>query len=139
MSAEGLIKNNPKIILFDGVCCLCAAWVDFVVQRNTAQDIQFASVQSAQGQALLRWCQLPTDEFDTMVYIEHGQAYFRSTAFLRVVKHLNKGWPLLSIGRFCPSMLRDWLYDRIALNRYRLFGKREVCLLPTPALKARFL
>jgi len=82
-------------------------------------------------------CQQP--EYDTMVYIEHGHAYFRSTAFLHVVKHFGALWPLLGLGRIVPRMIRDWLYDRIALNRYRLFGQRELCFMPTPQLISRFV
>lgn len=139
MNAVTLVNTHPRIILFDGVCKLCAGWVSFVVARDPQQTFKFASVQSAEGQALLAWCGLPTDRFDTMVYIEQGQAYFQSTAFLKVVKHLNRPWPLLAYGQFTPRRPRDWLYNRIALNRYRLFGKREQCLLPTSALAARFL
>lgn len=139
MNAVTLVSTHPRIILFDGVCKLCAAWVSFVVARDRQQKFKFASVQSAEGQALLAWCGLPTDRFDTMVYIENGRPCFQSTAFLQVIKHFGSGWRLLSLGRTTPRQPRDWLYNRIALNRYRLFGKREVCLVPTAELSARFL
>lgn len=138
-TATDFITAHPHIILFDGVCNLCAAWVSFVVARDPQQKFKFASVQSPEGQALLTWCGLPTDQFDTMVYIENGQPYYKSTAFLHIIKHFGALWPVLSLGRITPHWPRDWLYDRIASNRYRLFGKREVCLIPTPELMARFL
>lgn len=139
MNGSELVKKHKKIILFDGVCNLCAAWVHFVIQRDPDSRIKLASVQSLEGQALLAWCGLPVNQYDTMVYIENGQAYFRSTAFLRAVKNFGALWPLLSAGRVVPSFIRDWLYDRIALNRYRLFGQRQLCLMPSPALVAHFL
>ncbi len=139
MKGQELVKNNPKIILFDGICNLCAAWVQFVIRRDPDSHIKLASVQSPEGQALLAWCGLPVSQFDTMVYIDNGQAYFRSTAFLRAVKNFGALWPLLSVGRVVPRVIRDWLYDRIALNRYRLFGQRQQCLMPSPELAAHFL
>lgn len=139
MSGQSLVTQHAKIILFDGVCNLCAAWVHFVIQRDPDAHIKLASVQSPEGQALLAWCGLPVNQYDTMVYIENGQPYFRSTAFLRVVKNFGALWPLLSAGRVVPSFMRDWLYDRIALNRYRLFGQRQVCLIPSPQLVSHFL
>ncbi len=87
----------------------------------------------------MQWCGLPTDTFDTMVYVEDGQAYFRSTAFLKIVAHLPFPYPLLGLGWVIPQMLRDWLYDRIALNRYRLFGRRSTCMMPDKTLAKRFI
>ena len=139
MNAQVMVKNHTHIILFDGVCNLCAGWVHFVVKRDPQQKFKFASVQSPEGLALLAWCGLPTTQYDTMVYIENGNTYFRSTAFLYVVKHFGALWPLLRLGRIVPRVIRDWLYDRIALNRYRLFGQRELCFMPTPQLTSRFV
>lgn len=139
MDISRLLENHPRIILFDGVCVLCSAWVPFVHQRDPAGRYHFASVQSEAGQALLAWLGLPIDQCDTMVYIESGQAYYRSTAFLKIVRGLAGPWPLLGAGRLVPAFLRDWLYDRIALNRYRLFGKHETCMVPTPELAGRFV
>jgi predicted DCC family thiol-disulfide oxidoreductase YuxK len=126
-------------VLFDGVCNLCNGWVQFVIARDPQARLRLAAVQSPAGQAILAWCGLPTDEFDTMVFVEDGRAYFRSTAFLRAVRHLSWPWPLLSVGRIVPRPLRDWLYDRVAKNRYRLFGRQESCMMPTPAIRSRFL
>lgn len=139
MNGNELVDKYSKIILFDGVCNLCAAWVHFVIKRDPQQKFKLASVQSTEGQVLLAWCGLPVNQYDTMVYIENGQAYYRSTAFLQVIKHFGALWPVLSYGRFVPVIIRDWIYDRIALNRYRLFGQRQHCLLPTPELAHHFL
>ena len=140
MNTTQLVQDHPKIILFDGVCNLCAAWVQFVVKRDKLGQFKFASVQSAEGQALLTWCGLPTTQFDTMVYIENGQAYYKTQAFFKIVAQFNWTWRVFAkVSQIMPVVIRDWLYDRIAQNRYRLFGKREVCLMPTPQLTNRFL
>jgi predicted DCC family thiol-disulfide oxidoreductase YuxK len=134
------VAQNPHIIVFDGVCNLCSGWVSFVYNRDIAGRFKFVSVQSELGKELLIWCGLPTNYFSTMVYIENGQAYFKSSAFLYIVKWLKFPWPpMWLIGRRMPKFMRDWLYSRVALNRYRLFGKRSSCLVPTGQLAARFL
>jgi predicted DCC family thiol-disulfide oxidoreductase YuxK len=127
------------IVLFDGVCHLCSGLVQFVVRRDTAGGVRLAALQSPKGQALLAWCGLPLDDFDTMVLLEQGHAYFKSSAMLRLMRHLAWPWPLLSLALVVPPFLRDWLYDRIARNRYRLFGRDETCMMPTPELGRRFL
>jgi predicted DCC family thiol-disulfide oxidoreductase YuxK len=134
-----ILANHPRIILFDSVCNLCSAWVRFVHRRDTQQKFKFASVQSDSGKALLAWCGLPTEYYNTMVYIEHGSIYTRSTAFLKIVQHFPFPWPVLYTGSLIPRTLRDWLYNRIALNRYRLFGKTAVCFTPSDDLSKRFL
>ena len=140
MNATQLVQNYPKIILFDGVCNLCAAWVQFVVKRDPQGLFKFASVQSPEGRALLTWCGLPTTQFDTMVYIENGQAYYKTQAFFKIVAQFNWAWRVFAkVSQIMPVVIRDWLYDRIAQNRYRLFGKRDVCLMPNAQLNQRFL
>lgn len=87
----------------------------------------------------MEWCGLPTEEHETMVYIEDGVPYFRSTAFLRAVRLLRFPWPALAVGLLIPGPVRDWVYDRVAWNRYRIFGKKQECLVPTGDLLERFL
>lgn len=139
MTAEDMVRNNQDIILFDGVCKLCSGWVSFVYRRDPEARFRFVAVQSVQGRALLQWAGLSPDVIDTMVYIENGHPHLRSTAFLKAIRHFPSAWPLLSTGLVVPVVLRDFLYDRIALNRYRLFGRRESCLLPDADLALRFL
>ncbi|MEE9412181.1 MAG: DCC1-like thiol-disulfide oxidoreductase family protein [Methylococcales bacterium] len=132
--------NSRHLILFDGVCHLCSGWVQFVYQQDADEMFSFVSVQSAAGQDLLRWCGLPIDRFDTMVYIDQGQPYYQSTAFLEVIKRLRQPWPLLRFFQYVPVVIRNWVYDRIALNRYALFGKSDVCMVPNDdRLAVRFL
>jgi predicted DCC family thiol-disulfide oxidoreductase YuxK len=137
-TAPGLASGD-RVLLFDGVCNVCSAWVRFVIARDPRARLRLASVQSPAGQAILRWCGLPTETFDTMVFVEDGRAYFKSTAFLRAVRYLERPWPWLSWGLAVPRPVRDWLYDRLARNRYRLFGRQESCMIPTPAIRSRFL
>jgi predicted DCC family thiol-disulfide oxidoreductase YuxK len=133
------VGPDDCVVLFDGVCNLCNGLVRFLIARDRQARLRLASVQSDAGQAILAACELPTDEYDTMVFLERGRAYVKSTAFLRVVRYFPWPWPLLSAGLLVPRPVRDWLYDRVALNRYALFGRQEVCMVPTPEIRKRFL
>lgn len=134
-----LVKPADRVILFDGVCKLCGAWARFLIQHDRHHVFRLASVQSEEGQTLLRWFGLPTDHYETMVLIEGNKAYFQSAAFIRVMARLPAPWPLAAAVWLIPAFMRDWLYDRVALNRYAIFGRHEQCLLPTPDHAARFL
>lgn len=133
------VRAEDRVVLFDGVCRLCAGWVRFLLRHDRDQRFLLCSVQSAEGQAILRHFGLPTDHFDTMLLVEGERAWQKSDAFLRVVRRLPGAWPLLAALNVIPRPLRDWCYDRIALNRYRLFGRREQCLLPEAGHAGRFL
>jgi predicted DCC family thiol-disulfide oxidoreductase YuxK len=128
------------IILFDGVCNLCNGSVIFILQKEKEPVLQFASIQSEAGQKLLEWCGLPRDYRQAVVLIDHENVYLGSTAALKIGQTLKVPWSCLSsIGLLFPRFLRDWVYNQIARNRYRWFGKRDVCLFPTEDLKTRFL
>ncbi|MDF3933187.1 thiol-disulfide oxidoreductase DCC family protein [Pseudomonas citronellolis] len=133
------IGAADRVVLFDGVCRLCNGWSRFLIRHDRAGAIRLCSVQSAQGQAILAWFGLPQERFDTMLYVEGPKAYEKSEAFLRVIAQLPAPWRWLRGLRLLPRGLRDWGYDRIAQNRYRLFGRYEQCLLPAPEHRARFL
>jgi len=140
MERPTYMLKHQDIILFDGVCHLCCGWVMFVIQRDPSARFKFVSVQSPIGQDILRYLNLPTDVYDTMVYIQNGHVYYRSTAFLHIVPAFGWIWRGLAwFALFVPRSLRDWLYDRVAKNRYCWFGKRETCLIPTPEIESRFL
>ncbi|MBN1560663.1 DUF393 domain-containing protein [candidate division KSB1 bacterium] len=136
---DSLLYTHAKIILFDGVCNLCSAFLQFVYKYDEKQVFKFAWIQSRRGKTLLQQLGMPTDDYKTIVYIEDGRPFIRSTAFLRIVKHLKMPWPLLQAGAILPKFMRDWLYDLVARYRYRIFGKKDACLLPTGDLKSRFL
>jgi predicted DCC family thiol-disulfide oxidoreductase YuxK len=125
------------VLLFDGVCTLCNGFVQFVIQRDPAGRFQFATLQSDAARRLLQAAPQPVP--DTLVLVENGRVFLRSTAALRVVRGLRFPWPLAFVLVVVPRPLRDWVYDIVARNRYRWFGRRDVCMVPTPELRARFL
>jgi predicted DCC family thiol-disulfide oxidoreductase YuxK len=127
------------VILFDGVCNLCNGFVQFVIGADTGRRFYFASLQSETARELLKDLFPSAQALDSVVLIENGRYYRQSTAALRILRHLGGGWPLLYGFIVLPAFFRDWIYDWIAKNRYRWFGQRQACMLPTPALKARFL
>jgi predicted DCC family thiol-disulfide oxidoreductase YuxK len=130
---------ESSIILFDGVCNLCNGIVQFIIKRDPNGKFRFASLQSESGQKLLGKFGLPSDEFDSIVLIQGEQYFLKSTAGLRIIKELGGLWKLLFVFIYLPASFRDFIYDQIAGSRYRIFGKRESCMIPTPELKARFL
>lgn len=136
------MQKSSAVILFDGVCNLCNGFVQFVIRHDSRGYFRFAALQSAEGQALLRaqGISLPaTPDPDSVVLVEAGQVYTHSTAVLRIARGLGGAWPLLGAGRLVPRPWRDAAYRWVARNRYRWFGRQQACLLPTPALKSRFL
>lgn len=133
------VGSDDQVVLFDGVCKLCNGWAKFLIRHDHQRRFRLASVQSPQGQALLAWCGMPTDQYETLVLIRDGRAHVRSDAILHIVGRLPLPWRLGVVGRIIPRTIRDWLYDRIARNRYRLFGKYDTCLVLTPDHRSRFL
>lgn len=133
------IQAGERVVLFDGVCRLCNGWAKFLIRHDRERRLRLCSVQSAEGQAILAWFGLPTETFETMAYVEGEALFVRSDAVLRVVAQLPGAWRLLAGLRILPRVLRDWCYDRIALNRYCLFGRYDSCLLPDPDHARRFL
>ena len=132
--------KQQKIILFDGVCNLCNRSVIFILQREKESVFQFASIQSEAGQELLEWCNLPLDYNQAVVLIDHERIYLGSTAALKIGQTLKFPWSILSYAGFIvPQLIRDWVYNQIAVNRYQWFGKRDRCMIPTESLKTRFL
>ena len=133
------LASSDSVVLFDGVCKLCSAWARFLIRFDRKRRFKLATVQSSAGKAILQWHCLPTDHYNTMLLVEGATIYTRSSAFLRVVRRLPWPWPLMCIGWAIPGPIRDWLYDRIALNRYRLFGRYETCVVPNKDHDSRFL
>lgn len=124
------ITSNDKIILFDGVCKLCNAWCNFIIKYDKHHVFKLTAMQSDTGLAVLKYLKQPTDHFETMLYIENNIVYEKSTAFIKVVEHLPYPVKLLFLLKLIPNFIRDFIYDRIALNRYKLFGKYKECRLP---------
>ncbi len=131
--------NNQKILYFDGVCNLCAGAVQFVLKRNKKRNILFASLQGEAGQAMLKQFGLSQTQFNSLVFVEDGKMYQQSTGALRLTRHLGAAWPLLMAFLIVPAFIRNAVYNWVAKNRYKWFGKKNECWLPTPDLKKRFL
>ena len=133
------VEASDKVILFDGVCKLCNAWSNFIIKHDKQRLFKLCSVQSKEGKEILNHFGYPTEFYDTMVYVEGNQSFQQSDAFFLIVATLGYPWKIICIFRIFPKRLRDYLYDRIALNRHRLFGKYEYCNLPSADHEARFI
>jgi predicted DCC family thiol-disulfide oxidoreductase YuxK len=132
-------EANKKIILFDGVCNLCSSSVQFVLKRDKKNQFLFGSLQGRAGQEYLAKFNLPANTFNSFILVEEDKPYTKSTGALRMLKHLGGGWSLLYALMIVPRFIRDAVYEWIARNRYKWFGKKDVCWMPAPALKAKFL
>lgn len=130
---------DDPIVLFDGVCNLCNSAVQFIIKHDKKNTFRFASLQSETGQKLLTKFNLPLNELNSFILVENNKVYNMSTGALRVAKKLNGILPLLYSFIIIPKIFRDSIYDWVARNRYKWFGKKEECMIPTPELKARFL
>jgi predicted DCC family thiol-disulfide oxidoreductase YuxK len=132
-------NENKKIVLFDGVCNLCNNSVQFILKRDKKNQFLFGSLQGITGQGYLRKFNLPANTFNSFMLVEDDTLYSRSAAALRMLKHLGGGWSLLYAFIIIPKFIRDAIYNLVAKNRYKWFGKKDECWIPTPALKAKFL
>jgi predicted DCC family thiol-disulfide oxidoreductase YuxK len=133
------IASDQPILLFDGVCNLCNASVQWVLLRDKKAQFRFAALQSEIGQQLLQRHGLASEHFDTVVLAVGETIFLRSDAPLEIVRRLGGAWQLLYGFKIVPRPLRDALYNFVARNRYRWFGRQETCMLPRPEWKARFL
>ena len=132
------MKEDP-VILFDGVCNFCNGAVNFVLKRDKKKAILFSPLQTDTGQKLLKKYDLPVNDMQSFVFIENGKVYTRSTAALKVCRYLRGGWPLCYGFIIVPKFIRDGIYNWFAKNRYKWYGVRTECMIPTPEIKARFL
>lgn len=129
----------PPIILFDGVCNFCSGVVNFIIRQDKEKVFCFAALQSEVGQKLLEQYNLPKEKFDSFLLIENGKVYKSSSAGLRLYSRLPWYWKWTQIFWIVPRFLRDAVYNFIARNRYRWFGKSESCMVPTADVRSRFL
>lgn len=130
---------NENIILFDGVCNLCNGAVNFIIDHDKNGRFKFAALQSDFGQKTLKELGYNTEEFDSMILISNGKVHQKSSAALRIARYLNGLWPLLYVFIIIPPFLRHGVYNVIAKNRYKWWGKRDQCRIPTPELRQRFV
>lgn len=126
-------------ILFDGVCNLCNASVQFIIRHDPKFIFKFTSLQSEAGQTMLNRFGLNQEKFHSVILVKNNKVYDRSRAALEIARRLNGAWPMLYCFIIVPPFLRNFIYDWISRNRYRWFGVRQECMMPTPEMKARFL
>ncbi len=128
-----------KVVLFDGVCNLCNNSVVFIIKHDKEDRFRFAALQDAAGESLLAQHKVDTNTVDSIVLVDNEKTYTKSDAALRIALFLNGLYPLLYGFMIVPRFLRNWVYDLIAGNRYKWFGKKDNCMIPTPELKSKFL
>lgn len=127
------------VILFDGVCNFCNSSINLIIRKDRKNIFRFAPLQSEAGAALTRHYGIDTDKTDSIVYIENGKAYVKSSAALRIARHMKGLYPLLYGFIVLPKFMRDPFYDLIARNRYKWFGKKDSCMIPTPEIREKFI
>jgi predicted DCC family thiol-disulfide oxidoreductase YuxK len=131
--------GDKALIVFDGVCVLCSGFARFIVKCDKAFSFRLATAQSPLGQALFRHYGLATDDFETNLVIADGRAYAKLDTVAVAGARLGGFWRIAALLRLLPRPLADWLYDRVARNRYRLFGRTEACMMPPPEWRDRFI
>ena len=131
--------DDHPIIVFDGYCALCSGWAQFVLRHDRAGKYRLLPAQSALGRALYIHYGLHPDDYETNILIEDGVAWFKSEGSIRMAEGLGFPWSLAAMFRILPMAWRDWLYEFIARNRLRFFGKRESCYRPSADIRHRFL
>lgn len=130
---------GPPIILFDGVCNFCNGMVNFIIKQDRKKLFRFAALQSEAGQRLLQQYKLPAETFDSFLLIDKGKMYKSSAAALRLYNHLPWFWKWTQLLWIVPGFMRNGVYDFIAKRRYKWFGKKEQCMIPTGDVRNRFL
>lgn len=133
------ILKNKTILLFDGYCNLCHSSVQFVLKHEKNQELYFTSLQSPVGIEILNHYSINPKETDSLVLIEKNKAYIKSSAALRLGKYLKGFYSLGFIFIIVPPFIRNWIYDYVAKNRYKWYGKQDSCILPDEILAKRFL
>ena len=133
------LQEQP-VIVFDGVCVLCSRWVTFLIKRDPNRQFRFAAMQSQSGRALLTRAGLDPEDPSSFVLAQQGRIYRETDAIIAVLRRLSGPWGMAaSLISIVPRTLRDWLYFRIARNRYKLFGRRDACYAPMAEDKDRFI
>jgi len=133
------MQSDTAVIFFDGVCNLCNSSVNFIIDRDSNRYFRYSALQSEAGQRFLNKHGLNATDFDSIVLFEDGQIFQKSTAALRIARKLDGLYPIFYAFIVIPVKIRDFFYNLIAKNRYKWFGRRNECRIPTPELKSLFL
>ena len=130
---------SQPIILFDGVCNFCNYWVKFAIRHDKKSKLLFSPLQGETAATLLKEFNINPTELSSVILVDNGKAYTQSSAALRICKHLDGGWKVFYGLMIIPKFIRDFLYNIVARNRYKWFGKKDACMVPTAEMRARFL
>lgn len=131
---------NKKIILFDGVCNLCDATVQFIIKRDKKDIFRFVALQSDLGEKIINHIGIDRTKTDSIILYEPGTAYYhKAEAAIKIAVYLGGFFTLMNIFSILPKFISNSVYDYIAKNRYKWYGKKEECMIPTPEMKAKFL
>ncbi|MCW2118366.1 thiol-disulfide oxidoreductase DCC family protein [Flavobacterium sp. 7A] len=134
------LPENKKIILFDGVCNLCNNAVNYIITHDKKDVFRFVAIQSNLGKEIIAYIGIDTSKIDSIIlYLPQKAYYYKSQAALKIAADLSSFLPVIGVFQFIPTVISNWIYDYIAKNRYHWFGKKESCMIPTPALKSKFL
>ena len=134
-----LVQSQNPIILFDGVCNFCNAGINFIIKHDRKNVFRFAALQSKSGQELAEKYQLPKKDFDSFILLDKGKVYNRSAAGFKVWGKLSWYWKWTQVFWIIPRFITAAVYDFVARNRYKWFGKKETCMIPTSYVRNRFL
>lgn len=134
-----LNRNDSPVLLFDGVCNLCNGFVRFIIKRDVKEKFRFASLQSDAGKALLETFNLSQEKMESLVLVYENECFQKSTAVLKICKEFGGPWRIFYGFIILPKSIRDFFYSLVAKTRYKVFGKLNTCMLPTPDIKKRFL
>lgn len=134
------LPQNKKIILFDGVCNLCDSSIQFIIKHDKKDIFRFTALQSELGQEIIQYIGVDVSKIDSIILYEPGNAYYhKAEAALKIAKELGGIYTAISWFSVLPNFLTNSVYDYIAKNRYKWYGKKDACMIPTPELKAKFL
>jgi predicted DCC family thiol-disulfide oxidoreductase YuxK len=131
--------DSHPIIFFDGVCNFCNYWVNFAIRRDRRKKLRFAPLQGETARSMLAEGGKKTAPYESVILIDEGKVYRNSSATLRIARHLDGGWKFFYAFIIIPSFIRDGVYKWIARNRYKWYGKKEACMVPSAEVKERFL
>lgn len=134
------LPKNKKIILFDGVCNLCDATVNEIINKDKKDEFRFVALQSDLGKEITRYIGIDTSKIDSIIYYVPGHAYhIKADAAIQIARTIGGVYSLLAAFSILPSWLKNSAYDFVAKNRYKWYGKKEQCMIPSPEVKAKFL
>jgi predicted DCC family thiol-disulfide oxidoreductase YuxK len=134
-----MTEKEHAVILFDGICNFCNDRINFIIRHDKRDYFRYTPMQSETGMKIMKENNLDATSPDSFFLVENGKSYDRSTAALRIVRKLSGAWPLLYFFIIVPKFLRDIGYKIVAKNRYKWWGKKDACMIPTPEVRQKFL